>query len=177
MTAIILTLFLALFQPLVFAWSHPKGEQKVDPKTGAIIYVLRNADPVLTPGATFMLITKEDVCTPGYTKLVRDVDSKKKKEVFKRYGIPQVPWAYEVDHLVSLELGGSNELTNLWPEAYDSPSGARQKDVVENYLHRQVCAGKITLKQAQELIKGDWYKIYLEFQEMRRKTGKLGGKG
>ena len=25
--------------------------------------------------------------------------------------------AYEVDHLISLELGGSNEVANLWPEA------------------------------------------------------------
>jgi hypothetical protein len=67
---------------------------------------------------------------------------------------------YEVDHFVSLELGGSNDIKNLWPEPYLPKPGARQKDVVENYLHRQVCAGNMTLPDAQQAIKSDWYKIY-----------------
>jgi hypothetical protein len=39
--------------------------------------------------------------------------------------------------------------------------GARQKDKVEDLLKKQVCDGTITLKEAQDQIAGDWYKIYL----------------
>jgi hypothetical protein len=40
--------------------------------------------------------------------------------------------------------------------------GAHQKDKVEDLLKKQVCAGTITLKEAQDQIVSDWYKIYLE---------------
>ena len=39
--------------------------------------------------------------------------------------------------------------------------GAHQKDKVEDLLKQQVCAGTITLQQAQQEIVADWYKIYL----------------
>ena len=42
--------------------------------------------------------------------------------------------------------------------------GARKKDRVENYLHRLVCAGKISLKDAQKAIKTDWTKVYEEMK-------------
>lgn len=29
-----------------------------------------------------------------------------------------------MDHLIPLELGGSNRLTNLWPEPYDFSDGS-----------------------------------------------------
>ncbi len=70
---------------------------------------------------------------------------------------------YEEDHLISLELGGSPTATaNLWPEPYTASvadGGARSKDQVENYLHRQVCAGRMTLQAAQQQIVRDWYAV------------------
>ena len=53
------------------------------------------------------------------------------------------PYAHEVDHLVSLELGGSNAIGNLWPEPYAGRWGARTKDVLENRLHELVCSGQL----------------------------------
>jgi len=32
---------------------------------------------------------------------------------------------------------------------------------VEDYLHAQVCKGAMTLPQAQDAIKRDWYAVYL----------------
>ena len=66
--------------------------------------------------------------------------------------------------MIPLELGGNpKDPRNLWPEPYD-PSipdgGARYKDKVENYLHIQVCAGNLTLDQAQQEIVNDWYRVY-----------------
>ena len=59
----------------------------------------------------------------------------------------------ELDHLVPLELGGSNDLSNLWVEAGHIPN---PKDSVENRLHREVCSGKISLHTAQVDIAHDW---------------------
>ncbi len=65
-----------------------------------------------------------------------------------------------MDHLVSLELGGSNDIANLWPEAANPTPGFHQKDQVENYLHDQVCSGAISLSEAQVEIATDWLSVY-----------------
>ncbi len=70
---------------------------------------------------------------------------------------------YEVDHLIPLELGGSNDVTNLWPQSYVSTWGAHIKDELENRLHKLVCAGTITLPEAQDAIKTDWIKAYRKY--------------
>ncbi len=72
---------------------------------------------------------------------------------------------YEEDHLISLELGGNpTDPNNLWPEPYTASianGGAKKKDLVENFLHAQICAGTITLVNAQKEIATDWYKVYV----------------
>jgi hypothetical protein len=40
--------------------------------------------------------------------------------------------------------------------------GAKSKDAVENALHREVCAGTLTLREAQWIIATDWFKYYRE---------------
>ena len=56
---------------------------------------------------------------------------------------------------------------NLWPEAYNLIPGARQKDTVENGLHNAVCQGSIDLRRAQDIIRSDWYRCYLDLQSGR----------
>jgi hypothetical protein len=114
-----------------------------------------------TPGAILSTSTAE-ICTPGYAAKVRKVPDSEKKEVFAEYGIDYgLRGQYEVDHLISLELGGSNDMANLWPELNAVANGAFVKDKLENYLHRQVCAGKISLQQAQYEISTNWVRYYL----------------
>jgi hypothetical protein len=114
-------------------------------------------DRELTPGAVDPAATVAKVCTHGYTKTIRNVPKREKREVIAAYMAKYPAWPpppYEFDHLISLEIGGSNEPTNLWPE----PLGeARRKDVIENRLHRAVCRGEITLKDAQRRIL-EWQK-------------------
>ena len=38
--------------------------------------------------------------------------------------------------------------------------GAKAKDAVENELHKEVCAGMLTLQEAQQIIVVDWSKYY-----------------
>jgi hypothetical protein len=130
------------------------------------VHVLPN--PKLTPGAIFER-PKEDICKPGYTKSIRNVSSADKDAVFQAYGIHhRPPGAYEVDHLISLELGGSNDRTNLWPEPMHlningKDEGAKAKDDLENLLHAEVCAGRLTIGGAQDAIRGDWTGAYRKY--------------
>ena len=118
----------------------------------------------ITPGEVDPKATIEKICTPGYTKTVRNVSAKTKKEVFANYGINPNKDRYEVDHLISLELGGSNDVKNLWPESYTtSPFNAYKKDALENKLHDMVCADKLPLHEAQRVIVEDWVKAYHDY--------------
>jgi hypothetical protein len=73
-------------------------------------------DSKLTPGDT-LEVTTQDICIPGYTQKIRNVPIAVKKKVYEEYGIAtHGPREFEVDHLIPLELGGSNSLRNLWPE-------------------------------------------------------------
>lgn len=118
-------------------------------------------DTACSPGAVITSATKDQICTPGYAKSVRNVYTEEKRQVYTEYGITRhQPGQFEVDHLVSLELGGSNDISNLWPEAANPTPGFHQKDTVENYLHDQVCRGGLPLAQAQSEIAGNWLAFY-----------------
>lgn len=118
-------------------------------------------DLACTPGATFADAGKDKICEPGYSSGVRNVTTRTKDEVYAEYGITShSAGEYEVDHLISLELGGSNSIANLWPEPAEPRPGFHEKDKVENYLHDQVCSGAISLHDAQIEIANDWLSIY-----------------
>jgi hypothetical protein len=104
------------------------------------------------------------ICVSGYTATVRNVPASEKSAVYTEYGVTRhAPYSYEVDHIVSLELGGSNTIANLFPEAYANPNGARVKDRLENAMHASVCAGRLTLKTAQREIATNWLATYQHF--------------
>ena len=115
-----------------------------------------------TPGARFTKVTKDDVCVPGYAKRVRDVPTSLKNAVYIAYGITKHfnGKTGEVDHLVSLELGGSNDRANLFPEAAGPRPGSHDKDKLENRLHKLVCDGTLALAAAQRAIGRNWVKAY-----------------
>lgn len=128
----------------------------VQTKTSGCVGNQALPDHTCTPGAVFAVGTTT-VCTVGYTTKVRDVPLSEKKQVFKEYGISYSLHAnYEVDHLISLEIGGSNDISNLWPESYLINNGSRTKDSFENYVHSQVCKGSMTLAEAQREISSNW---------------------
>lgn len=121
-------------------------------------------DPKLTPGAT-LPVTTGDICVSGYSQKVRNVPVSVKQQAYAEYGITShKPGEYEVDHLISLELGGSNSLKNLWPQSYlTQPWNAHVKDALENELHAEVCSGKIDLPTAQHDIATDWIAAYKKY--------------
>jgi hypothetical protein len=119
-------------------------------------------DHECTPGAIFETAGTSTICVKGYTTKVRNVLTSLKKKVYAEYGIsyPQSTGSYEADHLVPLELGGSNDISNLFPESATPVPGFKEKDLIENYLHQEVCAGSISLSDAQKQIANDWISVY-----------------
>jgi hypothetical protein len=118
----------------------------------------------LTPGDVLTTDVKT-ICTPGYTQTVRDVPSSLKRAVYNEYGIAShKPGEFEVDHLISLELGGSNSIRNLWPESYiTKPLNAHVKDEIENKLHELVCSGQLSIQDAQRMIATNWTAAYTRY--------------
>jgi hypothetical protein len=105
------------------------------------------------------------ICVEGYSKKVRNVSEKTKRLVYKNYEITdRAPHEYEIDHLISLELGGANDIENLWPQSYiTTPLNARRKDVLENKLHVLVCSGELPIQVAQQEIATDWISAYYKY--------------
>ncbi len=121
-------------------------------------------DPACTPGVVSAVVSQANltatICHSGYTSTVRPPESDTetfKKKIMVAYQEPGTLSDYELDHLVPLELGGSNDAGNLWPEHNDHPAGAiNSKDLVENALNKAVCTGRTTLAAAQTAIATDW---------------------
>jgi hypothetical protein len=122
-------------------------------------------DPKITPGLADPVMTRDRLCSPGFTtRVTRNVPSARKKAIYKVYGMSpdEAPCPCEVDHLIPLELGGSNRPHNLWPQSRTTqPWNSLRKDRLETRLHAEVCAGKIDLETAQQEIAADWIKAYV----------------
>jgi hypothetical protein len=131
-------------------------------------------DPRCTPGSIDPAVTQADIrstiCKKDWTTTVRPPEAQTERfkydMAYPAYGTPQSERT-ELDHLVPLELGGSNDATNLWPESPPSPN---PKDKVEGTLNAAVCDGRVTLAAAQQAIAADWLTAV-------KKLGLSGGSG
>jgi hypothetical protein len=151
---------------------HNKPARRAPRRTHSRTLVARRLPPALpardvprrslTPGVVLTTNTAR-VCVSGYSARVRDVPSSESEAAYARYGVPHIPYKHEVDHLISLELGGSNSMRNLWPEPYAGRWGARTKDVLENKLHELVCSGALSLPRAQHMEATNWIAAYKKY--------------
>jgi len=127
-----------------------------------------------TPGAVSASVTQatigQTICVAGYTTSVRPPQSYthalKVAQLASGYtvGGSTATADYEEDHLVPLELGGSpTSPKNLWPQPWAGPLGARQKDALENALHRLVCSGQLPLATAQRVFEENWVAGYRQY--------------
>jgi hypothetical protein len=143
------------------------GQPPVD-ATPAAALAAPGADLPNVPGATNPGVTQDNIqttiCKSGWTKTIRPPASKTnkiKKALMERYHLPGTLSDYELDHLISLEIGGNPiDPNNLWMEHWKDPWGARTKDALETKLKRLVCAGTVTLAEAQQAISGNWVDAY-----------------
>jgi hypothetical protein len=114
------------------------------------------------------------ICSPSFrTGPIRNVTDTTKRQVESEYGL--TPKGYgstlEIDHIVSLELGGSNDPANLFPEEANFANhdpGFHVKDKLENKLHDLVCSGAMSLRAAQ---RRDRVELGRALQDRLRRTG------
>ena len=130
---------------------------------GSVVQVQASAlpDRMLTPGFT-RDVKLADLCGRRHADAPPAVDISTEQTVFKEYGLPvSTSKAYELDYLITPELGGADDVRNLWPEPYTSTAwNAHVKDELENRLHEMVCDGQINLSTAQNEIAADWIAAY-----------------
>ena len=121
-------------------------------------------DPKCTPGAINPTVTQDNIhntiCVAGYSKNVRppiSYTAPLKMKLMKSYGLTDSRSNYEFDHLISLEIGGNPiDVKNLWPEPGYGQYNFHVKDRFENYLHKAVCNGSMSLSEVQKQIANDW---------------------
>jgi len=124
-------------------------------------------DPRCTPGAVNPQVTQADIgstiCLSGWTATVRPPESvtgPEKAGSALAYGYTGPFSTGEYDHLIPLELGGDpNDSANLWVEPNEDPAATsthNAKDDLEGRLRDLVCAGSLTLADAQAAIATDW---------------------
>jgi hypothetical protein len=159
----------APFPTLTSAPVHPKPRLPQPRSNGPCKINAELQDRTCTPGVASPLVTQaniqETICSAGFSTKIRTqfapskyTDALKRLQI-KEYGYSDTnPAHYEEDHLISLELGGHpNDPRNLWPEPGASPNA---KDEIENLLHRRVCAGEMSLEEAQRAISTNWKAVH-----------------
>ncbi len=168
----------------------PEEYGTASPTISSVDMMAMYPDPTITPGAVNPAITQDTmgqtICNKSWhTGSVRDQSSSaaQKNKLYGLYHIAKPAnntgkdQTCELDHLISLELGGSDDLSNIWPEC--GPANValaqrffKEKDTVENYLHAKVCAETMTLDEAQSAISTDWYAV---FQSIKQSEHGFGG--
>jgi len=167
----------------------PEGSQPLRnvslPPSGSCKPVIKNGlplpDPACSPGAINPSVTLTVLKAKGFTtKCVRDqaTSATEKQKTYAWYKIKKPAHnsgstqVCELDHIISLELGGADTLENLWPQCGPNKAALakrffKQKDSVENFLAREVKAGRMDLGAAQRGIAEDW----TQFLAAARKAG------
>ena len=125
-----------------------------------------NPDRRCSPGAYYSKLTTAVICASTFrTSTIRNVPQSEKFAVEREYGLAAKLYGrtLEIDHIVSLEFGGSNDIANLYPEEATLSAGApgyHVKDKLENKLHDLVCDGTMTLRSVQQQIASNWQALY-----------------
>jgi anti-sigma factor RsiW len=118
----------------------------------------------LTPGTT-LPTTAAQLCAAPPEQPAPHVPASLRQKVLAVYGVSDAPAdAYEVDYLITPQLGGATDIGNLWPEPYfDTEWNAHVKDQLEDRLYQMVCHGDIDLATAQQDISKDWIAAYRKY--------------
>lgn len=117
----------------------------------------------LTPGET-RPITIDEICrNPQAETITANIPEETRRKVFSEYGIDTRADNFEVDYLITPDLGGAQSIRNLWPQPYSARWNAHVKDKLEQRLHQLVCERKVDLTTAQHDIAADWIGAYKKY--------------
>jgi uncharacterized protein DUF3761 len=116
-----------------------------------------------SPGAYYARLTRTVICAAGFhTGTIRNVPQTEKFAVEREYGMAAAYYgrSVEIDHIVPLELGGSNAIGNLFPEPGSGRATYHAKDALENRAKALVCEGRLSLAAARRGFATNWETLY-----------------
>lgn len=118
----------------------------------------------ITPGEAVRLPLRQ-VCSDNSSGATPRVPASLRKQVFEEYGLHGARQQdFEVDYLITRDLGGAESLRNLWPEPYGNTVwNAHVKDQLETRLRDLVCSGNLDLNTAQYDLASDWIAAYKKY--------------
>jgi hypothetical protein len=121
-------------------------------------------DPVVTPGEAQSISLAEVKKMGSKAAHLSNIPPDVKRAVFRAYGLSPDEKNYELDHLIPLSLGGLNSAKNLWPHSRKGSFWTIDKKLtLEKRVCRLVCAGRLSLVSARQLVASDWPKAYREY--------------
>jgi hypothetical protein len=134
-------------------------------------------DPTLTPGAV-RTTDAVVICSTG-TRALRRWSRERDDRIMREYGLFSGAHPdFEIDHLISLGIGGADDDLNLWPEprrSIEAVWNAEAKDRLEWKLRDLVCSGALDAREAQRAIADDWTEAYRRTVSAAREPGALLG--
>jgi hypothetical protein len=122
----------------------------------------------LTPGAARR--SAEDACIAQHEEVIKPVSAELRNKVFEEYGMTNInPDDYETDYLIAPDLGGQEDIRNLWPQPRKSAGwNSEAKDALEERLHGLVCSGQLNILTAQKDISSNWTEAYQRYFKTNR---------
>lgn len=116
-----------------------------------------------SPGGYYSRLTRRVICASGFrTGSIRNVPQSEKFSVEREYRMAASYYGYsiEIDHVVPLELGGSNSIANLFPEPGSGRANYHVKDRAEDRAKAWVCEGRLSLATARRGFATNWERLY-----------------
>jgi hypothetical protein len=119
-----------------------------------LLLALTLPNPDLTPGVIRPL-SRAEICGTKWGLDRRHVTARMRRIVAQSYGmtVQEMSACCELDHLIPRSQGGADDVRNLYPQPWPE---ARIKDRLEVKMDRLVCAGTVSLREAQEMFRTDW---------------------
>jgi hypothetical protein len=128
-----------------------------DQRTPTTLYFINRT---LTPGDV-LTDDLETICVSGYSSTVRNVTTVMKRQVYKDYGKTYGVDKYDVEHLVALSIGGSNDYSNLW---LIDDELHKNKTRLDRWLKTGICNGEYNITEIHQKVSNDWYSLYKEIE-------------
>jgi hypothetical protein len=150
-----------------FEQGAPQSQQALSTPSAAaldahiLVGLVSEPNKTLTPGVIESSVIG-DVCgSPKHDKASLSIAQAQAEDA--RYSIPtNLDTRYHFDYLVPLNLGGSPEITNLWPVTVKG-IGFYQKEQLNAVLRQKVCAGELDLGTVQQQLIKNWYTLWLKY--------------
>jgi hypothetical protein len=113
-------------------------------------------DILCTPGS-IVQVPSDGLCSETYlqSEISIPIDEQTILNIYSRYGIVNTD-GWSIQHKIPIILGGSNDITNLYPMTAEPRPGYIERDKAAQKLKQLMCDKKISLEVAQYTIQNTW---------------------